>query len=101
MPMRRGTTPTHIFGTDLDLTDAEVIYVTYQQNGNTLLELTGDRIVVAADHIEVELTQLDTLAFRQNEKVYIQIRARFSDGSAVASNVIETTARMILKEGVI
>lgn len=31
--MRRGTTPTHTFTTDIDLTDAEVIYITYKQDG--------------------------------------------------------------------
>ena len=36
--MRRGTTPTHIFLTDIDLTDAEVIYLTYQMNGKTIME---------------------------------------------------------------
>lgn len=99
--MRRGTTPTHIFETDTDLTAAEVIYLTYRQDNENLLELTGDRIDVYADRIEVTLTQEETLAFKPNKTVYIQIRARYADDSAIASNIIETTSQVILKDEVI
>lgn len=99
--MRRGTTPTHIFSTDLDLTAAEVIYITYQQECQNLLELTDDRITRDIDKVTVTLTQAETLAFAEDQPVYIQIRARFGDGEAVASNLIKTDAREILKDGVI
>lgn len=37
----------------------------------------------------------------EKRDLLIQIRAKFSDGTAVASNVIKTTAEMILKDGAI
>lgn len=98
--MRRGTTPTHIFNVDIDLTDAAVIYITYRQKGKNLLEITGDDLTVDPEKITAKLTQEQTLAFEPGT-VDIQIRARFEDGSAIASNVIQTTANTILKEGVI
>lgn len=99
--MRRGTTPTHTFNTDLDLTAAEVIYITYQQECQNLLELTGDRIARDINKVTVTLTQEETLAFAEDQPVYIQIRAKFGDGEAIASNIIKVDAREILKDGLI
>lgn len=99
--MRRGTTPTHIFGVDVDLRDAAVIYITYRQGGKNVLEKTGEDIEVEEEEIRTTLTQADTLAFSTSGAVEIQIRAKFPDGAAIASQVIRTSANVILKEGVI
>ena len=100
--MRRGTTPKHIFTTDVDLTDAEVIYITYKQGGQVVAEKElADFNEVSPEEIAVELTQEETLAFSEYSEVYIQIRARFADGHAVASNIMKVPAEAILKEGVI
>ena len=120
--MRRGTTPTHNFETEIDLTGADVIYITYAQRKSedymplrvdptlskvfdeefeTILELEKDRMTITPECISVTLTQEETLAFSENKKVYIQIRVGYPDKSAIASDVIETRAQMILKDGVI
>ena len=99
--MRRGTTPTHIFETDVDLTTAEVIFITYAQGGRTVLTKEIGDITVETDKITVTLEQSDTLAFCPEDYVSIQIRARFPDGSAIASQVIETSVDGILRQGVI
>lgn len=99
--MRRGTTPTHIFTTDIDLTQAEVVYLTYKQGGEIVLEREVGSMEIAADKLTVELTQEETLGFTTVGQVHIQIRARYPDGSAIASNIISTTADEILKDGVI
>lgn len=99
--MRRGTTPTHIFETDIDLTSAEVVYITYKQTtGETLTKEKSD-IAIEEDKLTIKLTQEETLAFQTTGRVSIQIRARFPDGSAIASNIIQTTADEILRDGVI
>lgn len=105
--MRRGTTPTHIFTTDIDLTSAELIYVTYQQprcksgEMKTIVEKTLEDLEVTEDEIRLQLTQDETLAFRENVPVSIQIRAKFPDAAAVACQVITVGAEVILKEGAI
>lgn len=99
--MRRGTTPTHVFNTDIDLSEASVIWLTYKQNGNVLFTKEMPDMTITEDSISVELSQEETLQFVPDKTVKIQIRARFADGSAIASNVIQTTANTILKEGVI
>ena len=99
--MRRGTTPKHTFFTDIDLTMAEVIYITYEQNGRIILEKAMPDIKVRPDAVEVTLTQEETLAFEEYEQIRMQIRARYPDGKTVACNIINTNTKEILKEGVI
>ena len=57
-------------------------------------------ISVTAEKLTVELTQEETLAFNISDNVEIQIRA-LTGTNAIASNVINTKAQKILKEGVI
>lgn len=96
--MRRGTTPTHTITTDIDLTGAAAVYVTYAQKGCTVVEKSAEDITIGSDYVEIALTQAETLAFSEG-RIEVQIRARFPDGSAVASNVMQTTVAEILKDG--
>ncbi len=99
--MRRGTTPTHVFNTDVDLSTAAVVWLTYKQGGKILFTKDQSDMTITEDSISVMLTQEETLMFDTDRTVKIQIRARFTDDTAIASNVIQTTANAILKEGVI
>lgn len=56
---------------------------------------------VTPEQIQVTLTQAETLMFKANKPVYIQMRVKFADESAIASDVINTTTQQILKEGLI
>lgn len=98
--MFRGTTPNNIFEVDIDCTDAEEIYITYSQFQQVIIEKSIEDVIVTAETITVLLTQEDTLLFRPG-KVEIQIRVKYPDGKAMACDIIETTAKRILKEGVI
>lgn len=98
--MRRGTTPTHTFNTNIDLSDAAVLYVTYKQGNEVMMEKAIDDCVISADKVVVHLSQAETLAFQSYAgQVDMQIRARFPDGSAVASNIMTVAAGKILKDG--
>ena len=98
--MRRGTTPTNTFTVDVDLTQAEALFVTYKQNSRTIVEKALDAVTVTAEEITVELSQADTLKFKKGE-VEMQIRARLPDGSALASQIMTAPVESVLKEGVI
>lgn len=98
--MRRGTTPTNTFDVDVDLRQASVIYITYSQMGRVVFEKQISDITIEETSLSVQLTQEETLALGKGE-VEIQIRARFPEGLAIASNIIKTPASRILKEGVI
>ena len=99
--MRRGTTPTHTFDTDISLVEATEIYVTYKQ-GDKRLDKTKDDLDVTETSVSLELSQEETLMFSEDKcKTQVQIRAKFADGTAVASNISQVTVSPILKEGVI
>lgn len=100
----RGTTPTHIFTTDADLSLAAVLYITYKQKGHTIIEKTIEDVSFdegdsGENVMTVTLTQEDTLKLIDGLPVRIQVRAGFEDGSRIASNIIEADAGEILKEG--
>ena len=100
--MRRGSTPTNTFVTDIDLSNATV-YVSYEQNGAVVVEKTGSDLTFTSGQtytISLELSQEDTLKFKPGT-VMIQIRYVFPNGAADASNIIKTTAERIIKDGVI
>lgn len=99
--VERGVTPTHIFETGLDLREATVLYITYQQNDRTVLEKTIEDADISEDSVSVALSQEDTLLFREDAMVRIQIRAGFADGRRVKSEIITTETDELLKEGVI
>lgn len=96
--MYRGTTPTNVFRTDVDLENASVLFVSYKQNGKVVLEKSLEDVSVKKTLVTVNLTQKETLLF-QDGIVTIQIRAKFSDNTAIASNLIRTTAEEIVKDG--
>lgn len=96
--MYRGTTPTNVFRTDVDLENASVLFVSYKQNGKVVLEKSLEDVSVKKTLVTVNLTQKETLLF-QDGIVTIQIRAKFPDNTAIASNLIRTTAKEIVKDG--
>lgn len=101
MAIPKGATTLHTFNVPIDLTQAVVLYITYQSLGEIILEKQLDDCEVTTDCIKVNLSQEETLLFEDSVRVKIQIRARLYDGSAVKSKVIETTTDELLKEGVI
>ena len=96
--MKRGTTPTNTFKTNIDLTGATV-FLTYSQRGRVVLEKTGDDLEITAEAVVTRLTQKDTLGFDALQKVSIQIRYVFPDGTAGASNIMTASVGEILKDG--
>lgn len=101
MNMTRGTTPTNIIDVDIDLTGATDIYVTYVQNGHTIMEKTLGDMTVDEERLTIRLTQEETFVFDPKKKVAVQIRAKFADNTAVASNIMYVGVENILKNEVI
>ena len=97
----RGTTPYNRFNVGVDLREAEVVWLTYKQGSRIVIDKVKDDLEIEENRVTVHLTQKETLALKQNLDVRIQIRARFPDGTAVKSTIVDTTASEILKEGVI
>lgn len=97
----RGTTYTDVFNTDISLVTAERINITYSQWGKILFEKQKSDLRIHEGHLELDLTQQETLKFDPKAILKIQIRAKFPNGAAIASPIMEVNVYNILKEGVI
>lgn len=99
--MRRGTTPVITFNTDLDLSEVEELFVTFSQKGETIVEKNKEEVVIDDSKIIVSLSQKDTLKFSldSNDIVSVQIRTKFKNETAVASNILKIRVKEILKDG--
>ena len=103
--MRRGTTPVIVLNTGMDLSQVAKLYVTFAQEGNTIIEKDETECDIDEGKIIITLTQEDTLLFthsndrRRCNNVAIQVRVRFENGTAMASNIVTTNVKEILKDG--
>ena len=108
MAIIRGTTPTltfHVKNDQLNLDEIAEIWVTFKTKaGVKVREKTytiEDVLIDAGEHtITLNLTQEDTLDFADTNMV-VQLRVRFDNDVAYASDIIPIEIGHILKEGVI
>lgn len=103
---RRGTTPTHIFKTSVDLTNAQELFLTYKQGNKLCFEKTIEDVTIERDEeemtiIKVTLSQVETLSLKAHEVVDVQARVKLPNEKAIASDIINVPVSGILKEGVI
>lgn len=97
--MIRGTTPTITIEVDQDCTAFELLEVTFSQADEVILTKKINDCAIDGNNITVNLTEEETLLFDCHKNpVKIQIRAGIGK-SRLASNIMHTTAEMILKDG--
>ena len=97
----KGCTVGNTFTVPFTKDEVEVLYITYQQRGKTIVEKNLDDCIFGDNFVSTGLTQEETLMFESLIRVNIQIRARLKDGTVTKSNIIETDVDKILKDGVI
>ena len=97
--MIRGTTPTHTFHTDIDLSGATSVFVTYKQGTTVNINKAKANLTITSSTVVAALSQAETLQLSAGTDVQIQIRAKLSDGTAVASNIMSVPVEAILKDG--
>ena len=96
--MYRGTTPTFelkINDENIDLTDADNVYVTFRTKKGKQT-YTGDALEVSAREVDVFLTQEQTLAFPTGT-AEVQINWTYEDGKRACTNI----ARIVISENLI
>ena len=92
--MIRATTPTHIFTIDsnIDLSTAMNIRLTYAQNGAIVLDKNKNDLLIVDKTMTYSLSQEDTLLFKTNVPVEIQITVKTSQGIVMKSGIISIRA---------
>ena len=104
----RGTTPTltfHVKNEQLNLDEISEIWVTFRTKAGVKVKdknYTKDDVSIDAENhtIELFLPQEDTLDFSDTNMV-VQLRVRFDNDLAYASDIMPIEIGHILKEGVI
>lgn len=99
--MRRGTTPTLTFTTPYAAAMIQSGYLTFNQRGETVLDVSLDdpSVTIEDEAISIELTQEQTLAFTSAAPAQAQIRAMLTSNKAVGSNIVQIPICAILKDG--
>lgn len=98
--IRRGTTPTVRFTTTVTQSDVESIYITFEQDGETVVEKDGSSVVWNEDGFTIHLSQDETLGFKTGF-ANVQIRAKLLASQATATQILPVEIENVLKSGVI
>lgn len=98
--MRRGTTPTLNFQLPFEVSQITKLNIALSQNDTVVIEKNLSDVTRSGRKISVKLSEAETLSL--NDKKELEIQLRVAVGSTkLASNIIKTTVKRILKEGVL
>lgn len=86
--MIRGTTPTHIFRLPIQSSIIKSVRVTYKQDEEVVLKKELTDCVLLNNELSIRLTQEDTLRFKCDGFVLIQLRVVLVDGTALSTEPI-------------
>ena len=101
--MFRGTTPQLIFRINFDTKRLKRVYITIKNEHKEpiTVEKTIEDCTLDGMTITTTLSQEETLKFKANEKINVQLRILTDDDIALASQLFPMTIEKILKDGVI
>ena len=95
--MRRGTTP----WIELTLDGCYKTIVITLKQGIIEINKNKDDLTIEENMIRFQLTQKETLGFRNDRKVQIQLRAVDDVGNAITTDIISASVQDVLNEEVI
>lgn len=98
--MRRGTTPIHTFTLPVDMADVAKLRVAYAQQGRIVFVKTEADATHRGNVVQFKLTQADTLSFRCNRDVEIQIKALTHAGEVLISQIMRVEVGRCLDDEV-
>ena len=97
--MRRGSTPTHTFTLTLDADMIAKVRVLYSQDGEFLFRKEGDQVNIDGQKVTVELTQEDTLRFKEGV-AEVQLRVNTHGEKSIPSNIYTIPVSRLLEDEV-
>lgn len=105
--MRRGTNPTLTLklttkaGQAVDTSVLTDGFVTFQQNGRTVIEKRLSECTCGDNKIVVELTQKDTLRLNDSAVIRVQGKFKIQNGKIIPTQIKQLSCAEILNEVVI
>lgn len=92
-------TPEQIFMLDLEnVSDLPEILITYAQKNRIIVQRAKNETIIEENNVLFYLTQEETLSFRENIPVEIQVRVLTSDNNTLVSDIFEVSVGHILDE---
>jgi hypothetical protein len=99
--MRKGTTPTHSFAIPIETETIQAVEVTYCQNKQIVIQKNINDCVMEGKTIQTTLTQNDTMKFKDDVTVEIQIRVKDDNGTVFASDIMSVACQRCLSSEVL
>lgn len=96
--MVRGSTPKHIFKIPISTSTVNKVLITYEQLGRKVLEKTEKDVQMQDDTITLQLTQAETLLFKEKQTARIQLKVLTNSGDLLPSQIISVSVGEILNE---
>lgn len=100
MSFTRGTTLQKRYDTDIDLTSASRIIVTFTQDAQIILEKELDSMTVDTNGVTVSLTPEETFKFSTRYPIKMQMYVIMND-LRLASNIMITSVEELLRREII
>jgi hypothetical protein len=97
----QGTTPTITFNLPFDVSTIQNLEVYFAQNDELLVTKGYNDCVLSGTTLSVTLKQSETLQFDDEEKLQMQVRFRFTDGSVDATKIIKGKIEDLLADTVL
>lgn len=95
--MIRGTTPVIILNLPMAI-DFEVLYITFKQDNNVVLEKSLDDVKIEGTKVVIKFSQKETLTFDGSTSIKVQLRGRVGE-TVYASKIVRLSMSDILKDG--
>lgn len=99
--MIRGTTPTHRFQIPFHTDEVRKLRVWYKQDDELLVTKTEEDAEMEGNVIKVTLTQEETLKFKENKMVKLQLKVKTVTGATPATPVIKLDPQEVLDDEVL
>lgn len=94
--MIQGTTPTHIFYIKFETSLIKKISIIYVQNDETILLKKENDVILKDKEISFKLTQEETLKFKENDLVNIQLKIKTISDDVYVSDIIVSDIKEVL-----
>lgn len=95
----RGTTPTYVFSLPFNVSTLANCEIYFSQEDELLITKELADCDASGTTLSVTLTQADTLLFSDEERLQIQARFLYNDGTVEATSVSKKRVGQILKDG--
>lgn len=100
--MIQGTTgKVELTNLDVNLKDAESVYMTFVQDSRTLFDIPKDKLEITENSVAYTFTQDESWNLDPTYILFVQVSAKMKDGAVLKTEIKRVELQESLKKGVI